>query len=593
MSSSVAGTDSRCFRFGAFTFDSVSGELVKGGTRIRIQPQPAHLLTLLLRQAGEIVTRETIRAAVWDAQTTVDFELGMNRCVRELRGALLDDAKTPVYIETIPRRGYCFIAPVSVVRPQTGTAHKENAPNAAAIPGSTPVSIVVLPFANLGGDAGDEYFGDGLAEEITNALTQIPGLKVIARTSAFAFKGRSEDIRKIAETLGVSHVLEGSARRAGKQLRVAAQLIRADDGSHLSSNRYDREATDIFATQDEISADVASRLKMRLMPRRRPGVNPAAHEAYLEGRFHWYKFTPASFSKAFACYRRAAELDPDYAQALTGIAEFYIWMSIEAGTPPRTTLPKAADAARQALDRDEADADAHAALGEVAAMVDYDWGTAAKHFRRARELSSGTNVKLRYLLWYLLPQGRTEEAAAESRDVISQDPLLPLAHTSAATALFLGGSYEQAAECCLHALANHPDFPPALQSMVAIRTRQGRFEEAFAWAHRLLNVVGRSYVGLSSLGIAHAAAGNRQAAHRLMQEMNLQSHGASGFPAAMACIHGLLGEKDEAFRWLNRAIARRDPRILWIRTLPWLDSLRSDPDFFELLREMNLIAIEP
>jgi serine/threonine-protein kinase len=590
-------TDARWFRFGVFTFNSVSGELVKGGTRIRLQPQPAHLLTLLLRQAGEIVTRETIRAAVWDEQTTVDFELGMNRCVRELRGALLDDAKAPVYIETVPRRGYCFIAPVSVVRAQTEAARREHAPDAPAMPGSPPVSIVVLPFANLGGDSGDdrrdEYFGDGLAEEIMNALVQIPGLRVIARTSAFTFKGRNEDIRKIAETLGASHVLEGSVRRAGKQLRVTAQLIRADDGSQLSSNRYDREATDVFAIQDEISADVASQLKMRLLLRKRPDVNPAAHEAYLEGRFHWYKFTPSSFSRAFACYRRATAIDPDYAQALTGIAEFYIWMSIEAGTPPRTTLPKAAAAARQALDRDETEADAHAALGEVAAMLDYDWSTAAKHFQRARELSSGGNVKLRYLLWYLLPQGRTQEAAAESLDVMNQDPRFPLAHSSRATALFLGGSYQQAAECCLHALTNHPDFSPTLECMVAIRTCQGRFEEAFAWAHRLLDILGRSYVSLSSLGIAHAAAGDHQAAHRLLQEMNLQLHGASGSATAMACIHALLGEKDEAFQWMNRAIARRDPRMLWIRTLPWLDSLRSDPGFFELLREMNLHAIAP
>ncbi|MGA2116723.1 MAG: winged helix-turn-helix domain-containing protein [Bryobacteraceae bacterium] len=575
----------------------MSGELVKSGTNIRLQPQPAHLLTLLLRQAGEIVTREAIRAALWETQTTVDYELGMNRCVRELRGALVDDANAPIYIQTIPRRGYCFIAPVSVVRSQTEAVPKEQAPDIPAVPGRPPLSIVVLPFANLGGDSGDdrrdEYFGDGLAEEITNSLVQIPGLRVIARTSAFAFKGRNEDIRKIAETLGVSHVLEGSVRRAGTRLRVIAQLIRADDGSQLSSKRYDHEATDLFAVQDEISADVASQLKMRLTLHKRPDVNPAAREAYLEGRFHWYKFTPSSFSRAFACYRRAAALAPDYAQALTGIAEFYIWMSIEAGTPPRTTLPKAAAAARRALDRDETDADAHAALGEVAAMLDYDWSTAAKHFRHARELSSGTNLKLRYLLWYLLPQGRVEEAVAESQDVMSQDPLFPLAHTSKATALFLGGSYEQAADRCLHALTNHPDFSPALQIMVAIRTRQGRFEEAFAWAHRLLDIVGRSYVSLSSLGIAHAATGNHQAAHRLLQEMNLQLHGASGFATAMACIHGLLGEKDAAFQWMNRAIARRDPRMLWIRTLPWLDCLRSDPRFFDLLRQMNLDAIAP
>jgi TolB-like protein len=238
-----------------------------------------------------------------------------------------------------------------------------------AISDEQPPSIVVLPFADFSGDGRDEYFGDGLAEEITNALVQIPGLRVIARTSAFAFKGRNEDIRGIAETLGVSHVLEGSVRRSGARIRITAQLIQATDGSHLTSKRYDREAADVFAIQDEISADVASQLKMRLTLPKRTEVSAAAYEAYLEGRFHWYKFTPPSFSKAFACYRRAVTLQPDYAQAHTGIAEFYIWMSIEAGTPPLTTLPEAAAAARRALELDENAADAHTVLGEVAAML--------------------------------------------------------------------------------------------------------------------------------------------------------------------------------------------------------------------------------
>jgi DNA-binding winged helix-turn-helix (wHTH) protein/tetratricopeptide (TPR) repeat protein len=399
------------------------------------------LLTLLLRQAGEVVSREAIRDSLWDAQTTVDFELGMNRCVRELRGALLDDANSSVYIQTVPRRGYCFIAPVSGAGSHTQELEGPAAPDAPVNPSGQPVSIVVLPFANLGTGSGpddhrDEYFGDGLAEEITNALVQITGLRVM----------------------------------------------------------------------------------------------------------------------------------------------------------PRTTLPKAAAAARRALELDETDGDAHAALGEVAAMLDYDWSAAAYHFRRARELSSGTNVRLRYLLWYLLPQGRMDEAVAESHDIMTQDPLFPLAHTSKANALFLGGAYKQAAECCLRALTKQPDFSPALQSMVAIRAREGHFEEALAWAQRLVDIVGRSYVSLSSLGLAHAAAGNFQTAHRLLQEMNLQSHGASGFATAMACIHALLGEKDAAFQWMNRAVARRDPRLLWVRTLPWLDSLRSEPSFLALLSEMNLHA---
>ena len=577
------------FCFGVFTFDAESGELSKNGARVRLQPQPAQLLTLLLSRAGALVSREEIRRALWDEQTTVDFELGMNRCVRELRGALLDDSDAPRYISTIPRRGYRFIAPISSTRGSRGASLPVNSPPGAPASSSEPApSIAVLPFANLSGNLNDEYFSDGLSEEITAVLTQLPGVKVIARTSAFAFKGRNEDIRRIAETLNVNHVLEGSIRRAGDQIRVTAQLIHAADGAHLLSTRYDREIKDVFAIQDEISADIARQLKLRFTIPRRTTANPVAHEAYLEGRFHWHKFTPAGFSKALQCYQYAVEVDPGYAQAYTGIAEFYLGMITEAGTPPRNVLPKARIAAQRALALDETDAEAHAALGQVAAMLDYDWSTSEKHFRCARELSSGAHVRMGYFLWFLLPQGRLKEALMESDAALKQDPLLVLAYSAKATALYLAGAYDEAANCCLQALAKDPAFSIALERLVLIRLRQARFDEALAWAERLMESVGRSYVSLSSFGLARAAAGDFEGARRLLKEMNLLPHGSNGFATAMACIHALLGDTGTAFEWLQRAMERRDPRLLWIQTIPWFESLRSDPRYFALLDRMSL-----
>jgi TolB-like protein len=583
-------TDTRIFRFGAFEFNPRASELLKGGTRVSLQPQPAQLLWLLLSKAGEVVTRDTIRRTLWDGKTTVDFELGVNRCIRQLRGALLDSIEAPRYIKTIPHRGYRFIAPVSAKagEPATEPVPLEAAREAAVETSKPAPSIVVLPFANLSGELTDEYFSDGLAEEITNALTQIDGLKVVARTSAFAFKGKNEDIRRIAETLGVSNVLEGSVRRAGNRIRVTAQLIQAADGVHLSSRRYDREMTDVFAIQDEISTAIADHLKVRLNVYKRPVKNLAAYEAFLAGRFHWYKFTPEGFTKAFECFQRAVAIDADYGPAYTGIALYHLGTAIEYVADPRDVLPHAAAAARRALEIDETDAEAHTVLGDVAAILDFDWAAAERHFSRARHLNPSTQVRIGHALWLSLPLVRVEDALAECDRVIERDPFHLGGYSTKATALFLGRNYDAAVERCLHGLDLDPTFPRGLQILSHIRAFQGHFGEAVALAERLIQVRGKSHGALFALGTAHAAAGDGSAANRVLREMETLPGGTYLSGSGIACIHALLEERDSAFEWMERAIEHRDPRMLWIRTLPWLDALRSDPRYATLLRSMNL-----
>jgi TolB-like protein len=594
MPSPAPGTESRIFRFGVFDFNASTGELVKNGRTVLLQPQPAQLLRLLLLNAGELVNREAIQRTLWDDATTVDFELGVNRCVRQLRAALLDDSGAPRYIETVPRRGYRFIAPVSVLKgpaPQNAPALPERLPAPATAVPEYRASIAVLPFANLSGDRDDDYFGDGLADEITNALTQIAELKVIARTSAFAFKGRNEDIRKIAETLGVSTVLEGSVRRAGTHIRVAAQLIHAADGAHLWSKRYDSEIADIFALQDEISADIANQLKFRLTARKHSTHNVAAYEAFLEGRFHMYKFTPDGFRKALECFERAVAIDPEYARAHTGIAEYYLGTVMDYMACPLEMLPKAKDAALRAVNLDESDAEAHAALGEATAMLHYDWPAAKQHFQRACQLNFHAHVRMRYSFWYLIPHERLQEAETEADYLIQQDPILLLGRTAKAIPLFLGRAYEQAAENCLRALEIDPRFVYALYFLVQIRACQRRLGEAFVCAEQLMQILGNSYVSLSSLGLAHAASGDGGAANRVAREIESLPGGAEICPTGIASIHALLGENAAAFEWMERAIEYRDPRVLWMKTLPWLDSLRTDPRYPGLLQKLNLDAV--
>jgi TolB-like protein len=275
---------SAVFRFGEYEFNGATTKLTKHGTNIRLQGQPARLLQLLLSRAGEAVTREEIRELLWSDGTTVDCEIGMNRCIRQLRMALLDDTDAPRYIKTLPRLGYSFITPVAQKQTRSETAGSK--------PDDSSRSIVVLPFANLTSATEDEYFCDGLTEEIINVLAQNPDFKVIARTSVFAFKGKNDDIRRIAETLGVSNVLEGSVRRSGSRIRVTAQFIHAADGTHISSTRYEREMHDVFTLQDEIAADIADQFKGHLTARERPVTDLAAYHAFLEGRFHFHKALP-------------------------------------------------------------------------------------------------------------------------------------------------------------------------------------------------------------------------------------------------------------------------------------------------------------
>src|ERR1700723_2148898 len=353
----------RRFRFGVFEFNQATGELLKGGSRIALQPQTAKLLDLLLNARGELVDRDVVRDALWDRNTTVDFELGVNRCVRQLRTVLNDTGNRSLFVETLARRGYRFIAPVAVV--ESDPDHEHPPANTSAQAPPQPGSIAVLPFANLTGGIEDEYFADGLAEEIINALAQIAELKVIARTSAFAFKGRNEDIRQIGNTLGAGMILEGSIRRSGKRVRVTIQLIRTSDAMHIFSRRYDHELEDVFALQDEIASDVATQL-VPSMPKssmgepsntlphfsvhtKRPTTNIAAYQALLEGRFHFRKFDPASFEKALECCELCLHLDPGCAAAYTEIATQYIGLAIGSRGRPGALIEKAAAMGRKGL----------------------------------------------------------------------------------------------------------------------------------------------------------------------------------------------------------------------------------------------------
>jgi TolB-like protein/Tfp pilus assembly protein PilF len=569
------------YRFGVFQFHPATLALAKNGTSIRLQPQPARLLSLLLANAGNLITRDVIRELLWKDGTIVDFETGVNRCIRQLRTALSDDPVTPLYIKTVPRIGYCFIAPVvggvaaPVVEPQSGNA----APSR---------SIAVLPFANLSGDPQDEYFGDGLAEEITNVLAQMVGLKVLARTSAFAFKGKNDDIRGIAAALDVDNVLEGSVRRSGGQIRVTVQLIEAATGTHLSSKRYDGQMTDIFALQDEIAADVARQFHVAPGTSRRFTYNVAACEAYLEGRFHWNKYAPGAFTKALACFDRAITMDAACAPAWAGIAQCSLGLVTEAGFSALDNLPKAAEAARRSLELDDSSGEAHACLGQVAAMLYHDWTSAARHFDRALARDPSPYVRITYSGWHLCPLGRAKEAVLETGRIVAEDPLNLLGRWTYGASLFFARDFERAAEEWSRLLDIDPSFPKVLQALSVARGFQGRFEESIALAQKLIEILGQTVHSLWALAQSYAVAGETEAARRALSDLEELQGSNKGAATQMAILYGLLGETDRAFACLEDAYRYRQPLLLLANVQPRMDCLRSDPRLQDMLAKLNL-----
>jgi TolB-like protein/predicted Ser/Thr protein kinase len=450
----------------------------------------------------------------------------------------------------------------------------------------SPPSIAVLPFANMSRDADDEFFSDGLAEEIINALAQVTGLKVIARTSAFAFKGKNEDIRKIAETLGVTNVLEGSVRRSGSRLRITAQLIHAADGTHLWSQRYDREMTDVFAVQDEIAAAIADALKVKLAVApaalRRYTPNLPAYEAYLKARYLLPKANPESLARCKECYEQAIALDPGFALAHVGLADHFFILT--AGwRPAHENVPLVRACARKALDLDPLLPEAHAILGGVAAIYDYDWKEAERLFRlaMAREPVS-PQVHCWYGFFYLLSMGRTEDAVEELKRAVLEDPLNLLFRAVLAGCLMAAGRFEDALTEARRILELDENSPLAYSSLAANYAYRGLFNEALPLAEKACSLMPWNLQAIGTFAAVLQRTGNTKRAEEVLQKLR-NAPEAYGAPRGLTMFHLLCGEIDQAADWFEKAIEQRDP------AMPGLGyRFRSSPRWPALAKLMNL-----
>jgi len=456
-----------------------------------------------------------------------------------------------------------------------------------AVPASATPSIAVLPFANMSRDADDEYFSDGLAEEIINALAQAQGLKVIARTSAFAFKGQNTDIRKIAETLGVTNVLEGSVRRAGDRLRITAQLIHAADGTHLWSQRYDRDITDVFAVQDEISQAISEALQLKLSPtasRRRVPSLPA-WEAYLKYRFYQWRFTPEASRRSRECLEQALVLDPGFALPYVGLADYHLALATVGGMPPGEAMPRARDLARRALELDPDLPEAHAMLGIVAGHYDLDWRAAERRFQLAvaREPIS-VHLRQWYALFYLFSVGRAAEARREMERVLQEDPLSQMWHLSLSEVLQGLGLNDDARAAGRKAVESDPQFWFGWMYLGLFQAVQGANAEAREYAEKATAGAPWSPYCLGLMAGILTNSGEPEKAEGLL--VNLRGYPVGG-SVGLACYHLVLGEIDRALEWAGKAVEQRFLGfVIVIRTFEPL--LRQSAGWPALLKKMNL-----
>jgi TolB-like protein/predicted Ser/Thr protein kinase len=511
--------------------------------------------------------------------------LAGRRAFDGMASVLRDDPKPPPALASLVLR---CLAKQPGQRFQTIAEVKAALEMALANPVEKTPSIAVLPFANMSRDADDEYFSDGLAEEIINALTQIAGLKVIARTSAFAFKGKNEDIRKIAEALGVTNVLEGSVRRAGNRLRVTAQLIHAADGTHLWSQRYDRELTDVFAVQDEIAAAITEALHVKLVGKpataRPHEPNLSAYEAFLRGRHQYYKGGPEAFARAEEYCKQAIALDPEWADPHSYLGRQYLAFGFYGLRPTSEMMPLASAEARKALELLPTEPMAHAVLGGVAALHDYDWKEAEEQFRLARTSEFvSPDVRTGYASFYLLPLGRFEEAIQEGAKAIAQDPLNSTWRARQSATLLWAEMYEPAIVEARQALEIEDGNRGGHLVIALSYFFQGKLAEAWEPAEEAFRVVPWNPLVVGFLAGLLAQAGEKERAEKLLATLR------GTMPSGMMILYHLLcSEIDAAIDWYERDIELRQPGAVHLASAGFLKPLRASPRWPKLAKMMNL-----
>jgi len=460
-------------------------------------------------------------------------------------------------------------------------------------------SLVVLPLANLSGDPQQEYFADGMTEELITNLGKISALRVISRTSGMQYKGTKKTLPTIAGELNVDAVVEGSVLRSGNRVRITAQLIQAKAERHLWAESYERDLRDILALQSEVARAIANEIMVKLTPQehtrlasaRACPVIPEPHEAYLRGRYHFSKWTGEEIEKAIEYYELATEKDPSYALGYAGLATSYDFLTFFAPVAPQEAFPKAKAAAKKALELDETLAEAHSASVWTKAVYDWDWSGAENEFKRALELNPGSAESHRQCGWFLAWLGQYDEALTEARRARELDPLSLQAIRTVGIVLYCARQYDQAISEWQKALEIDPNYLVINHDLGLAYAAKRMYKEAIAQFQKTNDLLGGEPGGVATneawLGNAYALAGRKQDALKIIGALKKRSRRMYVSPISIAMVYTGLGQKDEAFEWLERAYHERSVDMNLLRIFPIWDPLRSDPRFRDLLRRMN------
>ncbi len=571
-------------RFGDFEVDLQEGCLFKQGLKVRLPRQLLLVLSTLLEHAGEVVTREELQKRLWPRDVFVDFEFNLNTLIARLREVLGDSAEYPRYIETLPKRGYRFLATVS-----------EHSPSPTARPRRT--RLIVLPFSNLGGDPTEDYLSEAMTDEIITALCQVAPdrLAVIARTTAMHYKESNKDVAHIGRELGVDYAVEGGVRRSHDEVAMNVQLIEAADQTHIFAGKYEGKIHDLFGLQTRIAEDIVTHipsgpgLREGGPFRKKPSEDVLACQLLLQGRSYMYKLTPDGTAKAKRCFEEAIARDPRFALAFDALGEVYWWMAFYGALPAKQASFIGLGNVLRALEIDPTLGETYALLGQFRQKIDYSWPEVRREMTLALDLApSSPLVRMRYAVSDLLPHGQLEEAIAQLEVGLEFDPLSWELRGWLSVFLWLARDYGRALQEGRLAEALNPDNYMSKFFIANAYRDSGRFEEGIVYQRRAVELSGGAPQMLGWLGLSLARGGNTAEAHTLLQRLEAIAAKAYVPPTAFAWINVGLGEFDEALVWIERAIDDRDPMIIPIKTYSCLDPLRSDPRFQALVRKMNL-----
>jgi TolB-like protein/Tfp pilus assembly protein PilF len=565
-------------RFGPFEFDRHSLELSRGDRPVRLAPQPAQLLDALLCRAGQLVTREELRQALWTDDTFVDFEAGLNYCLGRLRAALGDSVREPRYIQTLPRRGYRFVGAVDRAAPVRRT-------------------LAVLPFDNIGGDPAEDYISDGVADGLITELGKLPSFRVISRQSVLSFKRSQLGIADIARRLHADTVVEGSVLRHGDRLRITAQLIDVEPERHLWAQSYEGDPRDFMdllvqvarAIAVAISGVLAPEVEARLArPARTVPSNAEAQTAFLKARFHLGKWTGAEIQQGLACLGEAIARDPGHAPAHAALSFCQVMLGYWGHAPWPAVYPRAREAALRAVQLDPCLSAGHASLAFVRLVYDWDFDGAEASVARAIEVGP-SNEDAHLTRAMLLSWVRDDQPAAlaAAKIALAIDPVSPFTNSSVAWLLIMGHKYEEAAEQSERTLRMYPDALQALVVLAWTRVVRGELAEATAMFERAV-ACSPDPIMLGFLGHAYGRTGRRTDAIAILDRLATAVGSGHSCVKSIVSVHAGLGDTDRAFEWIDRGIAERDGGLLALRVSPPFDPLASDPRFEAAARRIGL-----